>query len=176
MTILADYNPVQRFRIILGGILLLGFAAYFLSIRNTIQLHGDLNEKMEQLEDLANAPQSIATLRQQLQQLDGQLLGGQYDRNLLFDKLSSFCASNQLQLLEFGEEQRWQEGEITYINNPVLVAGSYQEILRLMYMLEQEQRLGYLSHCEMVLQRKDRRRRTEELQANIHIQYLEIDQ
>ena len=112
----------------------------------------------------------------QLDQLDNQLSQGQYDRNSLFATISRFCDQYQLSLLEFGEEHRWQEGQITYINNPLQVAGSYQNILRLMYLLEQQQRSGYLSHCKMNMQRKSRRTKKEELRAEIHVQYLEIDQ
>ncbi|MEL7423225.1 MAG: type 4a pilus biogenesis protein PilO [Bacteroidota bacterium] len=176
MAFLADYTPIQRFRIILASLVMLGLIAYFLSIRNTIQLRKQLTQKETQLASIASAPQTIAQLQQQLDQLDNQLSQGQYDRNALFATISSFCDHHQLSLLEFGEEHRWQEGQITYINNPLQVAGSYQNILRLMYLLEQQQRSGYLSHCKMNMQRKSRRTKKEELRAEIHVQYLEIDQ
>lgn len=176
MAFLAEYTPLQRFRIVLAGIVLLALAAYFLSIRNTFNLRNQLALKETQLASIASAPQTIRQLQGQLDQLDSQLSQGQYDRNTLFALISSFCDENELDLLEFGEEQRWQEGQITYIINPIQVVGSYQNILRLMYLLEQQQRSGYLTHCEMSMQRKSRRNKKEELRAEIHIQYLEIDQ
>lgn len=176
MAFLADYTPLQRFRMTLAGVLLLAFIAYFLSIRNTINLRRELVDKKEQLSSISSAPQTIAQLQQRLNQLDEQLSQGQYDRNKLFASISDFCDNNQLNLLEFREEQRWQDGQITYINNPIQVTGSYQNILRLMHLLEQQERSGYLTHCTMSMQRKDRRSRKEQLQAEIHIQHLEIDQ
>lgn len=175
MTILNDYTPIQRFRIILTGIGLLTVVAYFLSIRNTVELRRDLSKKQKQLANISDAPQTIAQLESQLEQIDAQLQGSAYDRNALFATISKFCEENELRLIEFSEDQRWEEGQITYINTPLRVAGSYQNILRLMYLLEQQERLGYLSHSKMSMERKNRRRRTEELQAEIHIQFLEIN-
>lgn len=176
MALLAQYTPLQRFRIVLTGILLLALAAYFLSIRNTLNLRLQLAVKKEQLLSIASAPQTISRLQQQLDQLDGQLLQGEYNRNALFAAITRFCNDNQLILMQFGEEERWQEGPITYINNPIHVSGSYQNILRLMHLLEQQERLGYLTHCGMAMRRISRQSRKEALQAEIHIQYLEIEQ
>ena len=51
MAFLAEYTPLQRFRIVLAGIVLLALAAYFLSIRNTFIILWLLTQHMLVIEE-----------------------------------------------------------------------------------------------------------------------------
>jgi hypothetical protein len=175
MTYLSQYTSQQRWWITVGGLVLLALASYFLSIRKTLLLRSELTEKSIQLQNIDDAPQVIAQLEQQLQVNDQQFLQGPYNRNNLFAKVSTFCAEHHLNLLEFGEDQRWQQDQLNFITSPIRVAGTYHDILRLMYYLEHQEHLGYLVHCDLALVEKSRRSRQKELQAELHLQNIEIE-
>jgi len=90
MAYLAQYTPIQRRRIILAGLALLALIAYFLSIRNTINIRRQLEDKTAQLEQVHDAPSTIRQLQQQLKQTDQALLQTTYNRNQLFATVSYF--------------------------------------------------------------------------------------
>lgn len=173
MAYLAQYTPVQRRRIILVGLALLALAAYFLSIRNTINIRRQLEDKTDQLEQVHDAPTTIRQLQQQLKQTDQALLQTTYNRNQLFATVSYFCDHHELKLLDFPDPWQWQENELQFTVSPIRVSGSYQNLLRLMYHLEFEERLGFLIHTEFRYERENRRTKKKRLVAELHLQYIE---
>ena len=79
-----------------------------------------------------------------------------FNQTVLFEKVSQFCESNQLDILTFDEPKIVQSDEYEVTTNYIEVEGSFKAITELVYELEQQLKLGRMAsvHYELDYNRK----------------------
>lgn len=172
MTLPQFKDAKQRFQLLLAGFILLLIIAYVFSIRNTVDAYIISKRQQHSLEDVSNAPQRIKQFQDQLASLDHSLVQSDYNRQQLFESVNTFCESQDLKLDYFHPEQRFLHNDYEIITNKVEVEGTYKSIVRLIYYLEYEQKLGHIASTNFE-QKEERRTKRKYLTAEIYIQNIQ---
>lgn len=155
---------------LLGTTVLLLALVYSLSIRRTLTMAQQHKSMRQNIERAASAPSEIQQLRSQLNTLQRSALQS-YDREQLLEAITNFCRSNDLLVTTFPEASIVQEGASHIITNEVEVEGAYTQIVRLVYLLEQGEKLGSVSSLAFFTH-KNRRTKRMNLRAKITLRNL----
>jgi hypothetical protein len=94
---------------------------------------------------------------------------------LFFEKVSHFCVSNNLRLINLYPQESFEIENNTIIHRQIYVEGSYKSILNLIYYLEKESKSAHVSSCAFEL-KKDIKSKKEQLFASIQIDNLSKDE
>lgn len=157
--------------VLLGATVLFGTLIYFASLKRTISNYSSYTQKKEQLKRVSNATQLIAQYQSKLVQFQQQTQQS-YNRENLLEQITTYCRTNQLLVKTFPQAQRVKENNYPIITNQIQVEGGYQEIVKLVYLLEYEQRLGTVSALKFFTHR-DRYKKKNFLRANIVLRNIE---
>ena len=149
---------------------------YFLAINKTIVLYGQ-NRKMKiEMAKLKGAPKKIKNYERQLASIEEsfQTISPKEETaylDRLLEIISNFCSHNKLIIKNFPQAKRYIENEFEIIHHELLVQGGYKDIVRLIYHLEQEERI-----CKVVstyfYKEKDLKTKQEFLITKIEMQNL----
>jgi hypothetical protein len=166
------YRKKNRLLLITGALLLL--LTYMLSIRKTIEISREVTELQSQFELSSEAPGKIAQLEKQLKEID-QTLGsgpkaGEVQQALL-GFVTGYCQLENVTLREFPKAVYKEENDLVVETNMLTIEGDFIKLLKLVYLLEQEQKLGKISSVRFFL-KKDTRTRTTALNACIYLQNI----
>jgi len=172
MTIPQLNGAKQRFQALCFGMVLLLVLAYLFSFRNTIAAYQLSKNNQLALEEASSAPQQIKQFQDQLSLLEVSLIQSDYNRQVLFEAVNTFCDAQSLKLDHFHPEQRYIHNDYEIITNKIEVEGVYKDIVELIYYLEQEQRLGHIASTNFV-KKEERRTKRKYLTAEIYIQNIQ---
>lgn len=170
---LLSFLPTYRQRnlFLLGaGLVLLGLI-YMVSIRRTLQLRQALKKNETAIARAQNAPQQIAQLEAQVGALQQNGLRP-YDREYLLEQITGFCRDHQLLVRTFPQSERVVENNYPIITNTIEVEGAYQDLVRLVHLLEQKERLGSISSLKFYT-KKERVSKKTYLRLSIVLRNLE---
>ena len=156
---------------LLGAILFFGMLIYLVSIQRTLSSYNSYQQKKEQLSRVSNANQLIAQYQSELAQFQ-QNTQQSYNRENLLEEVTTFCREHRLLVKTFPQAQRVKENNYPIITNKIQVEGDYKEVVKLAYLLEQEQRLGSISSLQFFTY-KDRYKKKKLLRANIVLRNIE---
>ncbi|PCJ87274.1 MAG: hypothetical protein COA57_04910 [Flavobacteriales bacterium] len=154
---------------------LLSLMAYYMAIKNTVELAIQCNELEKETALAANAPQKIAVLKQQLKAIESKLgesgeFGGDMQQALL-EKVSHYCSKNNLILKEFPKPVA-TEGRGYVVETTIFtVEGGFTKLLQLIYELEQKHRVGKVAAVHFQTE-KDLRTKTLSLSASVYLQHI----
>jgi uncharacterized protein involved in propanediol utilization len=141
----------------LGAVLLL-LIAYWFSFRKTSQAHHQNKNLTQQTKQIQSANFTIQQLQQQLAKtkINHPEGSGPFNQTVLFEKVSHFCESNQLNILTFDEPKIVQTDDYEVTTNYMEIEGQFNSITALVYELEQKLRLGRMAsvHYELDFDRK----------------------
>ena len=145
---------------------------YLIPISNTLRAVEGYNEAQQQYEKIADAPQKIKRIEQQLAYVNN-LIGGetgstQYFQSELLSRVTNFCNKNKLVLDGFSEPILQRESTHTIERNVVTVKGSFKNLLRLVYELEQANKFGVIAGIQFN-SKKNLQTKLYELSLSIHI-------
>lgn len=172
MEMLKNKNAKQRFRFLLAGMGLLLILAYCFSIRNTIAAYLLFKKNKKSLQEASNAPHLIRQFQEQLTVLESLLIQSDYDRQLLFETVNTFCDKYGLRLDYFHPEKRFTHNDYEVITNQIKIEGAYKDITVLIYHLEQEKKLGHIASVSFDKQ-EERRTKRKYLTADIYVQNIQ---
>lgn len=135
------------------------------SISRTIH-YSQANKSLKaNIERAASAPAEITQLQTQLAKLQHSALKP-YDRERLLEVVTTFCRENGLLVKTFPQAKSNQQNDSEIVTNEIEVEGSYQSIVKLVYLLEQQEKLGSVSSLTFSIH-KDRITRKISLHATI---------
>ena len=146
-------------------------AIYFINIKKTISHYQGYQNKKEQLSRVSNADELITQYQMQLAKFQ-QKNQKSYDREALLEEVTNFCRANQLLVKTFPQAQRVEQNNYPIITNHIEVEGAYKEIVKLVYLLEYEEKLGSVGSLKFYT-KKDRYKKKNFLRANIVLRNLE---
>lgn len=162
----------QKFQLLAIGISALLIIAYFFSIRKTIDAYTLSRNNAKGLEEASTAPFQIKQLQEELKLLEVSLIQSNYNRQTLFESINTFCETYDIRLDYFHPEQRHAQNDYEVITNKLEVEGTYQSIVKLIYHLEQEQKMGHIASCNFE-KKEERRTKRKYLKADIYIQNIQ---
>lgn len=156
--------------LILGAVLLL-IIAYWFSFRKTIHAYQKNNNLTTQVEQIQNANYNIQQLEQQLAKTNIQK-ATPFNQTVLFEKISQFCKSNQLDILTFEEPQIVTTDNYEVTTNYMEIEGAFAAITRLVYELEQQLKLGRIASVKYKLD-YNRKTKKDFLIGKIYLQNID---
>lgn len=157
--------------LLLCSSILLGLVVYGVNIKKTVAMHQQYVKQQVDIQRAATAATSIREYRSQLASFQQSALQT-YDREWLLERLTSFCRQHSILVSTFPEAQRVVENGNGIISNTIEVEGRYQDIAELVYMIEQEERMGSVSTLKFFSE-KDRLTKELQLKARMVIRNLE---
>ena len=145
-------------------------------LAKTIQLYAQNKELNLKLKEASGAPAQLALLYKKLSALDNVLQSPNSDsaqntHDVLLSSLSRYCKENNTTLKRFSEPTFNNQGEFEIQTNSFTAQGSFSNLLRLIYLLEQKQRVGKISSVSFETS-KDINTQKTLLTANVYLQTI----
>lgn len=139
------YKTKVRYLFIGTGIIFI--LAYFLAIQKTIKLKGEVSALKQRSEQSSGTSAELAMLQNRLESLDAIISrqGSGEVRETLLGVLTSYCQKNGILLKAFPETIIEKGNEANIETNVFTVEGAFIPLLKLLYVLEQKQRIGKVS-------------------------------
>lgn len=165
-------NPRDRFRLLLLLACFFLILIYQLSLKNTINVYHSYQQNRKAVESAENAPLLIKKYQTEIKKITEGIPQQIYNRKKVFELINLFCYNNDLSLMHFYPENREEQKEFYTITNKVDVQGSFINILKLCYYLEQEEQSGHLASCYFQII-KEKRKKKRKLNASLYLQYVQ---
>ncbi len=142
LSFLATYRQHNLF--LLTVAVFLGIAIYSFSIRRTVSVYQVYQKNKQNIEKAASAPSDIARYEKEWTLLQ-QTRQRAYNREYLLDQLTSFCRAHELLIKSFPQALQQEKNQISIYTNHIELEGKYKDIVKLIFMIEQEQHLASVS-------------------------------
>jgi hypothetical protein len=139
------YKSKLRYLFIGTGLILL--LSWFLAIQKTIQLKNEVADLRLRSNQSSVSSSELASLQTRLANLDAIISkqGSGEVRERLLGVLTSYCQKNGILLKAFPETIIEKGNEASIETNVFTVEGAFIPLLKLLYTLEQKQRIGKVS-------------------------------
>lgn len=159
----------------MAGSVLFALIIYFTTIKKTFDLYMQCNELEELLGQADNASQQMLQLEKQLQEIES-VFGEKEERSnnyqqVLLEAISNYCSRNNVVLREFPTPAVFNEQDFSVETNLVVVEGSFNNLLNLVYLLEQKNKSGKIASIQFQT-KKDFKTKQQALTASIYIQNI----
>lgn len=161
--------------------MLLAIAALFLilvytfGIRKTIDQYMEYKNLRVNYEEAKQAPQHLVMIKSEIDRLNSltNTLGsnGDIDRPVLLEVITDFSKVNDLVIKDFPQAMEKNVEDYIIEQNKIVVAGDFLEVIKLVYLLEQEKRMGQVVSADfkMTLDKATKKRY---LQTSFYIQKI----
>ncbi|AXG69203.1 hypothetical protein KORDIASMS9_01423 [Kordia sp. SMS9] len=160
-------------RVLIGGFIVLLFLCYKFAIANTFALKSEYSKLTKEQKIFENTPKQIALLKKKEHYYDSLLtkykIGGTSLQNNLLNTVATFAKINDLKVVDFLEPHVFSEKSLTINTYSFTVEGHFNNILQLIYTLEQRTKYGEVISVSYE-KKKNYRTGTSYLQAKIVLQ------
>ncbi|WP_298507507.1 hypothetical protein [uncultured Kordia sp.] len=133
-------------KLLIGGFVVLLFLCYKFAIANTFTLKSEHSKLIQEQKIFENTPKQIALLKKKEQYYDSLLtkykIGGTSLQNNLLNVVTSFSKAHNLKVIDFLEPHVYAEQSLTINTYSFTVEGHFNNILQLIYTLEQRTKYG----------------------------------
>lgn len=169
-----NLNSRNKLKLLTAGLGLALFLVYFLAVSDTITLARDCSAKEEKLAQSKQLDLEIARLKAQVLSLDARI-GGQADTSrkvmdMLLEHISAFCNSQGCVLKEIPTSARAVSNGYEVETYFITVAGTFRQLLDLVYLLEQKKRTGGHITSLLFYSAKNNRTKKTDLYLTLHVQ------
>lgn len=166
------YRKKNKLLLLAGAMFLL--LTYMLSVRNTIDACREAAGLEARSELASGAPMKAAQLKKQLEEMNSALGVQAKQENVqqaLLGMVTGYCRAENTVLREFPRSVLREEKDLLVETNVFTVEGSFAQLLKLVYHIEQENRIGKVSSLRF-FSKKDPKTRTTALNATIYLQNI----
>jgi hypothetical protein len=168
-----NWSYKTRARIAAAMFCLLAMASYTFSVRKTLEQYA-VNKRLKTELSLArDVPSKLSGLDNQLKSMNLVLNSRQVEsrdvRKRLVTVITAYCADHGLVFSELSEPIIEAKGEFRVQTSLIKLQGPFDDMLRLIYNLEQHERLGKAVSLHM-FKKKNHRTKSEELFAHLYYQ------
>ena len=133
-------------KLLVGGFVILLFLCYKFAIANTFALKSEHSKLSKEQKIFENTPKQIAILKKKEQYYDSLLtkykIGGTSLQNNLLNTVTSFSKDHNLKVVAFSEPHVFSEKSLIINTYSFTVEGHFNNILQLIYTLEQHTKYG----------------------------------
>ena len=164
----------QKNQLLVVAAILFAVISYYGALQNTVDLYKQTTDLEERLSLASTAPEQIIKYKKRLNKVSSNLLYNVDEENRqdhLLGLLGKLCKKHHVTLKEFPQVQVENESNYVIETNVIRVQGSYPNLVKLIYALEQTNKAGKVSSLKYELI-KDRRNRREKLTATIYLQII----
>ena len=166
----------KRKNLLLGvAAVLLVFIVYSLGVSKTIKAYHDYSDAKARMEMAQNAPLMAAQLERELILMDAKMgttkAFKQNTAETLLNLITNYCQSNHAVLREFPRTTIDMQGDLTIETNQFVLEGNFATILKLIYNLEQKNKIGKVASVKYQL-KKDFKTKEMVLTASVFIQNI----
>ncbi len=163
----------HRTVLLLVGFIAFLFIAYRVAIKETLKLSRNYKEMVRKVTSLENAPSEIASLEDQLNEIQS-MVGQTYDTGVdiqedLLETISGYCQKNNLEIREVPRVHVTEDLNYILETSNFQVQGKFIPLLKLLNMLESRSGYGRLLSAEFIKE-KDLRTKKHRLVLSIYIQ------
>ncbi|MEL6917968.1 MAG: hypothetical protein AAFO99_09580 [Bacteroidota bacterium] len=166
-------NSGLKNKILFAGILLLLVACYRLAIGKTLDLRSEHRLLEEKTTSLKDTPARLAILRKKERYYDSIIqrtdLGGTSVQNNLLRFLNRETLKNGAKIIDFRPPHIFRDENREVTTYSFKIQGSYNHILRTVYLLEQKVNFGQVVHVRLD-KKTNYRIRAHTLEAIVFIQ------
>lgn len=163
-------NQKQKNRILIVAFLLLIVIAYKFAISKTFEAKDKYKSLQQEAIAFKNLPNQLSTLKLKQRYYDSILnkynLGKASIQNSLLEIINSHADSLNLKVDNFTEPHRIQQNELSINTYQFTLTGEYNDIIRLIHVLEQKTKFGEIISLHFEKQ-KNFRSGTSYLQAHV---------
>jgi hypothetical protein len=143
-----SFQRKYQLLLLVSGLLML--CIYQFAISKTVDLYRRNNELNAKLAEAVNTPQQVDAIHKRLKALDKLIPSRKTDsvgsvHDTLLSVLSQYCKENSVLLKSFPETSTYEEGSFEIETNSFTLQGNFIPLLRLVYLLEQKERIGKIS-------------------------------
>ena len=159
---------------LLIGFILLLWLSYMLSFSKTLELKERHSALKKEQELLSNVSQKLLILKQQEVYYDSILrskkisIESSFQNNLL-SKINGFADSTNIKVVSFQNPHVFEQDGAEVLTYSFTLRGSFNQITRLIYQLEQSFKLGKVISVQY-MKKRDYRRRSDYLECTILLQ------
>lgn len=164
----------KKIILMMAGFVVFLFIAWSVSIKSTFELANQCSICEEQLEFVKDAPLKIASLQKEIdvkEQILGHSNAGVEFQEHLLKQVTEFCQQNQLILREYPQVHNYIQQEYNIETNEIIVEGPFIKLLKLLYALEQEYKLGKVVSAKF-MSKKDFKTNQMKLTLTIYVQNI----
>jgi hypothetical protein len=166
-------NWKQKNKLLLAGGIVLLWIVYSFAISNTLALRRDCLVLKQQLDSASGAPSRLATLKLELQQLE-TVTNSNDTSTILHERLlgivADYCQQNNSVLRDFASPVCYRQQEWLIETHPIVVEGTFVNLLKLVHALEQE-KVGKIISVDFHSKR-DNKTQALSLTATIYVQNI----
>lgn len=166
------YRKKNKLLLVAGALLLL--LTYALSIRRTIAIYREAAALQVQFDLSSETPAKIVQLEKQLSEVDHVLTSESRAgnvRQVLLGVVTGYCSSENVILREFPGAVYQEKKDFAIETNVFTIEGSFAKLLRLVYLLEHEQKIGKASSVKFFI-KKDIRTGATALVATVYLKNI----
>ncbi|GAB5566060.1 MAG: general secretion pathway protein [Winogradskyella sp.] len=139
-------NKKQKNIILIIGFIVALFICYKFAIRNTFEEMDKYNSLTKEIALSKSAPKQLSLLKQKEKYYDSILdkykLNGSSIQNNLLRTINAFAKQNKLKVVSFLEPHTILKNDLTIKTYVFTLEGDYEDINKLVYLLEQETKFG----------------------------------
>lgn len=163
----------QKNRLLFAGGFVLLWAVYSFAISNTLELRRECMGLRQQLDSASSAPSRLAALKQEFQQIE-TATNSNDTSTILHDRLlgivANYCQQHNSVLRDFASPVCYRQQEWLIETHPIVVEGTFLNLLKLVHQLEQE-KVGKIISVDFH-SRRDNKTQTLSLTATIYVQNI----
>jgi hypothetical protein len=150
--------------------------AWKMSFSKTLEAFQRVQENAKQIERLSKAPALAVAYQKQITAFKNGERTKPYNREVLFEAVNTFCRSHDIQILKFHPEQRVFDQRFELITNELEVQGSFKDLVKLGWHVEQEEKLGHIASATYHSQEDKRTHKTSLIGRLIIQHYLQYQE
>lgn len=168
-------NFRQKNRLTLAAAILLIYMIYSMAIKKTVVQYNDYKESLIQMQKLQTAPAEISRIRSEIKQMESAMnmsTGSKvFNQEKLLEVISSFSQKNDLVIREFPEREVLNQNDLTIETALIKLEGRYTDMVKMIYLLEEEKKYGRIASAGFVSVRDPRTKKTT-LNSTLYFQVI----
>lgn len=170
-------SPKQKNMALVAGFMLFLWLAHQLSFSKTIKLKKQYFNLREETLLFENSSQKLMQLRKENQYYDSLLKSKRIStdrafQNSLLSTINKFADSTNIKVVSFQNPHVFEQESAKILTYSFTLKGTFNQITRLIYQLEQEYKMGKIISVNY-LKKRDYGRRFDYLECSILIQRIE---
>lgn len=163
----------KKNRLLAIGAVVLLLLTYLLSVSRTVDAYREVSGLEKRSEEAKNAPSKVSELERELKGIE-KLFGTNQEGHVqqeLLETVTGYCKTANTVLREFPRTVYHEEKDLVVETNVFTVEGSFRQLLKITYLLEEEKKLGRISSVRYFT-KKDPKTKVPALNATIYLQNI----
>ena len=175
MVLFRNLTYKRKYQLLIAIAILFLVLVYYFGIQKTINQYMEYNKLQVNYEEAKEAPQQLAAIKREMDQLNKLTntmeSSGESGQPELLEVITDFSKVNDLVIKDFPQTIEKNVDNYIIEQNKIVVAGDFLEVLKLVYLLEQEKAMGQVVSADfkMTLDKATKKRY---LQTSFYIQKI----